>query len=129
MADDPQARTTSHAKSVDGLVQQESALDRAQKLKEQFDHAKNQQEPQHAQQAEQSKGGAQQGSQMVKDTKLAPALTPRGPARDAVDGRVHEVNLNKEHAAEQQKIEAARKAQEAFKARQHSQDHEHDRDR
>jgi hypothetical protein len=125
MADDQKDRLTSHAQNVDGLVHKESPLDRALALKEQFQRAQNQ----HLQsrQAEQAKGGAQQGSQMVKSHAPGQHLRMRGPLGAAVDKNEHKTEFRKEDAAEKQKQESARKAMEAFISRQKS-GPDHDRD-
>ena len=128
MPDDHEPRTASHAKSVDGLVQQESALDRARSLKEQFNRAQSPQE--HQQQTEQSKGGAQQGSKMVKEDAPALRPTPTGPMRDGPDQTASAAKLKKEHSIEDQKLQQAEKAREAFKSRQgtsHEQERDHER--
>ena len=125
MADDQQDRTTSQAKSVDGLVQQESSLDRARALKAQFQQAQSQH-----QQAEQTKSSAQQGSQMLKADAPGLRPAPSGPVRAAVDKQAFDAKLQKERAAEAQKLESARKAQETLKQRQqHQPDHNHDKEK
>jgi hypothetical protein len=126
MADDTKARTTSFAKEVDGLVQQENALDRALALKEQFKQAQNQH--QQSPQVEKAKGDAQQGSQMVKSDAPALRPTPKGLMRDRPDEQSFDARLEKERAAEDQKLENARKAQEAYNSRQHN-GPDRDRDR
>ena len=111
-------------------MHEESALDRARALKEQFNQAAHNQ--QQSKQAEQSKTGAQQVSQMLKDDKPSPFPKPPSPQRDIPDQQKYNSNLQKETAAEQQKIENARKAQEAFQSRQQQdkdRDQERDRDR
>ena len=130
MADDKQDRATSLAKNVDGLVQQESALDRAQSLKEQFNRAQHHQEHQKARETEQAKGGAQQGSQMVKDDAPVLRPTPSGPMRNSPDRNAFNANLQKERAREDQKLQQAEKMREAYKAQQQrTHDHERDRER
>jgi hypothetical protein len=66
MADDRHARI-SHASTVDGLVHQESPLDRARALKQQFNRAANPQEQQQSRETEQASGGGQQGLQTGRD--------------------------------------------------------------
>jgi hypothetical protein len=128
MADDQQDRATSFAKSQDALAQKENALDRARSLKEQYNRAANHQEHQQSKETEQSKSATQQGSQMVK--KDAPALAPKpnGPMRQIPDRQAFAAKLAKEHDNAEAKIEAARKLQESFKARQ-QQDRDQERDR
>lgn len=129
MADDRQ-RTTSHAKDVDGLVQQKSALDRARGLKEQFNRTQNHQEQQQSLQTEKSKGSAQQGSQMVREDAPGPKPAPKGPMRQMADRQAYQTKLQKEHDIEAAKLEKARKAREILKARQgKSRDHDHDHER
>jgi hypothetical protein len=127
MADDKQDRATSLAKNVDGLVQQESALDRARSLKEQFDRAQNQQEHQKSRETEQAKGGAQQRS-MIKDDAPVLRPTPSGPMRDGPDRNAFNAKLQQERANEAQKLQEAEKLREALKARQ-QQDRDQERDR
>jgi hypothetical protein len=114
MADDQQDRATSFAKGLDGLVQKNSALARARALKEQFNRAANQQEQQQSRETEQAKSGTQQGS--VKEDASALRPTPTGPKS----------KLAKERDSEAAKLEAAKKAQETYKAR-HSKSHDHER--
>jgi hypothetical protein len=128
MTDDQQIRGTSAAKNVDGLTHQESALDRARALKEQFNRAASHQEQQQSKETEQSKGSAQQGSQMVK--KDAPPTRPKPPSPMlALDRQAAHGNVAKERSAEDRKIEAAKIAQQ-FRDRQgKSNDHDHDHER
>lgn len=128
MADNDQERATSIAKSLDGLAQKDSALDRALKLKELYNRAANQQEHQQSKETEQAKSGTQQDSQMIKDDALKLRPTPSGPMRQMTDEKIYAAKLQKERANEEAKIEAARKAQEAFKARQ-QQDRDQERER
>jgi len=122
MADETKPRTTSHAKSVDGLARQETALDRALTLREHFNRAQAQQQ---AQQMEQTKSGEQQqGSGMVKRHAPQPRLTPKGPMRNLADRQVRGTAFQREHTAEAQKLENARKAAELLRTRQ-----QNDRDR
>ena len=128
MADDEQKPKTSFAKGLDGLAQKENALDRARSLKEQFNRAANRQEHQQSKEAEQANSGTQQGSQMIKEDALKPGPTPSGPMRQMTDRQIYAAKLQKEHDNAEAKIEAARKAKEAFKTRQ-QQDHDQERDR
>jgi hypothetical protein len=119
-------RTTSFAKSVEGLHHEESALDRARSLKDQFVRAQNDNQQQKETEAEKPPAG----SQMVRED--APVLRPTsaGPMRQMSDRQTATARLAREKDSAALKIEAARKAQEAFKARQgKSHDQEHDRDR
>jgi cell division protein FtsN len=119
-------RTTSFAKSVEGLHHEESALDRARSLRDQFVHAQNDNQKQKETEAEKPPAG----SQMIRQDAPVLRPTPSGPMRQTPDRYAAATKLSKEHDNADAKIEAARKAQEAFKARQHrTQDHERDRDR
>ena len=118
-------RSTSFAKSVEGLHHEESALDRARSLRDQFVHAQNDNQKQKATEAEKPPAG----SQMVRQDAPVLRPTPSGPMRQMPDRQASAVKLGKEHDNADAKLEAARKAQEAFKARQgKSHDHERDRD-
>jgi hypothetical protein len=118
-------RPTSAAKSVEGLHHEESALDRARSLRDQFVHAQNDNQKQKATEAEKPPAG----SQMVRQDAPVLRPTPSGPMRQMPDRQASAVKLGKEHDNADAKLEAARKAQEAFKARQgKSHDHERDRD-
>jgi len=128
MAADEQVRS-SHAKSQDGLVQKENALDRALSLKEQFNRAQSQHEHQQSRQTEQSKGEAHQSSKMVKEDKLAPRLSMKGPIGRISDRNSYGERFQAEHDTEKQKLENARKLQETYRAQNRSRDHDHDHDR
>jgi hypothetical protein len=99
-------RPTSHAKSVEGLHREESALDRARALREQFDRAQKnpQQQNQKATEAEKP------GSPMVQADALVLRPTPSGPMRQGPDRQAHATNLSRERdeaAARQAAIERA----------------------
>ena len=125
-------RTTSFAKSVEGLHHEESALDRARALRDQFVHAQEQNnEKQKPREAEKPLDGTQKGeteksgSQMVREDAPVMRPTPSGPMRQP-DRQAAYGKLAKERSAENRKIEAAKMAQE-FKARQ-AKAHDHERD-
>ena len=119
-------RPTSVAKSVEGLHHEESALDRARALRDQFARAQNDNQQQKETEAEKPA----EGSQMVKEDAPVLKPTPSGPMRATPDRYAAATKLGKEHDSEAAKLEAAKKAQETFKARQgKSHDHERDRDR
>jgi hypothetical protein len=130
-------RTTSFAKSVEGLHHEESALDRARALRDQFLHAQEQnnekQKPREAERppGESEKSGTakgeteKSGSQMVREDAPVMRPTPSGPMRQP-DRQAAYGKLAKERSAENRKIEAAKLAQE-FKARQ-AKSHDHERD-
>jgi len=123
-------RTTSFAKSVEGLHHEESALDRARALRDQFAHAQEQNnEKQKPREAEKPRDETEKsGSQMVREDAPVMRPTPSGPMRQP-DRQAAYGKLAKERSAENKKIDAAKMAQE-FKARQgKSHDHERDRDR
>ena len=116
-------RPTSVAKSVEGLHHEESALDRARALREQFARAQNDNQQQKESQTEKPPG---EGSQTVKEDAPALKPTPSGPMRQMSDRQASNAKLDKEHE-NAARLEAARKAQESFKARQ-GKSHDHDRD-
>jgi hypothetical protein len=123
-------RPTSVAKSVEGLHHEESALDRARALRDQFAHAQEQNnEKQKPREAEKPQGETEKsGSQTVKEDAPVLRPTPSGPMR-APDRQLAYGKVAKERSAENRKIEAAKIAQD-FKARQgKSHDHERDRER
>ena len=117
-------RPTSAAKSVEGLHQEESALDRALSLREQFARAQNDNQKQKETEAEKPPAG----SQMVKEDAPVLKPTPSGPMRQMPDRQANAVKLGKEHNNADAKIEAAKKAQETYKAR-HGKSHDQERDR
>jgi hypothetical protein len=120
-------RPTSFAKSVEGLHHEESALDRARALRDQFSRAQNDNQQQKEQQTERPPA---EGSQMVQQDAPVLRPTPTGPMRAGPDRYAAATKLGKEYDKEDAKIEAAKKAREAFKARQgKSHDHERDRER
>ena len=108
-------------------MHEESALDRARALKEQFNRAANQQEQQQSRETEQAKSGTQQDSQMVKEDAPVLKPAPSGPMRQIPDRQAYAAKLQKEHDSETAKLETARKAMKTFKARQ-GKSHDHDRD-
>ena len=118
-------RPTSVAKNVEGLHQEQSALDRARALRDQFTRAREQN---NQKEAERPRETEKAGSQMVKDDKPVLRPTPSGPMRGMPDRQAAAAKVGQEHNNAEAKIEAARKAQESFKARQ-QQDHDQERDR
>jgi hypothetical protein len=123
---DPE-RTTSFAKTVEGLHREESALDHARALRDQFAHAQEQNnERQKPRESEKPRGETEKsGSQMVKEDAPALRPAPSGPMR-APDRQAAYSKLAKERSAESRKIDAAELARQ-FKARQ-GKSHGHDRD-
>src|ERR1039458_5169137 len=89
-------RTTSFAKSVEGLHHEESALDRARSLRDQFVHAQEQNNAQQkSREAEKPRDETEKsGSQMVREDAPGMRPTPSGPMRQpdrqAAYGRVAE---------------------------------------
>ena len=123
-------RTTSFAKSVEGLHKEESALDRARSLRDQFTHAQEQNnEKQKA--AEKPQGETEKsGSQMVKTDAPVLRPTPNGPMRDLADRQASVAKLSKERTDAAQKLQQAQQMRDAFKERQQpSHDHGNDRER
>jgi hypothetical protein len=123
-------RTTSFAKSVEGLHHEPSALDRARALRDQFNHAQEQNnERQKPREAEKPQEGEKTGSQMIREHAPLMHPAPNGPLRQAVDRQASAAKLSRERSAESQKNRAAEMARQ-FKARQsQSRDHERDRER
>ena len=120
-------RPTSFAKSVEGLHHEESALDRARALRDQFARAQNDNQQQKERQTERPPA---EGSQMVSQDAPVLRPTPTGPLRAGPDRYAAATKLGKEHDKADAKIEAAKKAQEAFKARQgksHDRERDHER--
>ena len=117
-------RPTSVAKSVEGLHHEESVLDRALSLRDQFARAQNDNQQQKERQTERPPA---EGSQMVKDDAPVLKPTPSGPMRHSPDRYAAATKLGKEHDAADAKTEAAKKAQETYKAR-HGKSHDHERD-
>jgi hypothetical protein len=127
-------RTTSFAKSVEGLHHEESALDRARALRDQFVQAQEQNnEQQKPREAEKPQDGTQKGeteksgSQMVKEEMPVMRPTPNGPMRQMADRQAASSRMAKERSDAAQKLEAARRLQEALKARQ-GKSHDHERE-
>ena len=128
-------RTTSYAKSVEGLHHEESALDRARALRDQFAHAQEQNnEKQKPREAERPQDGTQKGeteksgSQMVREDAPVLRPTPSGPMRQP-DLQVARSKVAKEHDAAARKAEALKLAQQLRQQQQKSHDHDRDRER
>jgi hypothetical protein len=125
-------RTTSFAKSVEGLHKEENALDRARALRDQFAHAQEQNnQKQKPREAERPQGETEKsGSPMIRNDRPVPHLTPNGPMRTGGDRYASAMKMGKEHDTADAKAEAARKALEAFKQRlgqTRNRDHDHER--
>ena len=123
-------RTTSFAKSVEGLHKEESALDRARSLRDQFTHAQEQNnEKQKPREAEKPQDTEKSGSQMVSTDAPVLRPTPSGPMRQMADRQASAAKLSKERNDSAQKLEQAQQMRDAFKERQQkSPDHGHDRE-
>ena len=120
-------RPTSVAKNVEGLHQEENALDRARPLGEQFARAQNDNQQQKESQTERPPA---EGSQTVKEDAPVLKPTPSGPMRGMPDRQASAAKLTKEHNKADAKIDLARKAMKEFRAQQaKSHDHERDRER
>jgi hypothetical protein len=118
-------RTTSFAKSIEGLVHPESALDRARRLKDQFVRAQNDNQPPKQRETEKPPVG----SQMVKDDMPVLRPTPNGPLRQP-DRQAAYGRLSQERAEANKNLAAARRAHEAFRTKQgQHKTHDNDRDR
>jgi hypothetical protein len=128
-------RTTSFAKSVEGLHHEESALDRARALRDQFLHAQEQNNERHKpREAERPQDGTQKGeteksgSQMVREDAPVMRPTPSGPMRQ-MDRQANASRVAKEHDNAARKAEAAKLAQQLKDRQQKSHDHDRDRER
>ena len=124
-------RTTSFAKSVEGLHKEESALDRARSLRDQFTHAQEQNnEKQKPREAEKPQETEKSGSQMVSTDAPVLRPTPSGPMRQMADRQASAAKLSKERTDSAQKLQQAQQMRDAFKEQQQkSPDHGHDRER
>jgi hypothetical protein len=124
-------RTTSFAKSVEGLHKEESALDRARSLRDQFTHAQEQNnEKQKPREAEKPQETEKSGSQMVSTDAPVLRPTPSGPMRQMADRQASAAKLSKERNDAGQKLQQAQQMRDAFKEQQQkSPDHGHDRER
>jgi len=124
-------RTTSFAKSVEGLHKEESALDRARSLRDQFTHAQEQNnEKQKPREAEKPQDTEKSGSQMVATDAPVLRPTPNGPMRQMADRQASAAKLSKERTGSAQKLQQAQEMRDAFKERQQpSRDHGNDRER
>jgi hypothetical protein len=124
-------RTTSFAKSVEGLHKEESALDRARSLRDQFTHAQEQNnEKQKPREAEKPQDTEKSGSQMVATDAPVLRPTPSGPMRQMADRQAAQTKLSKERTDQARKLQEAQQMRDAFKDRQQpSHDHGNDRER
>ena len=123
-------RTTSFAKNVEGLHKEESALDRAKSLRDQFTHAQEQNnEKQKPREAEKPQDTEKSGSQMVSTDAPVLRPTPSGPMRQMADRQASQTKLSKERTDSARKLQEAQQMRDAFKERQQkSPDHGHDRE-
>jgi len=122
-------RPTSFAKSVEGLHKEESALDNAVVLRNQFAIAK---EKTVEQQNEKPQGETEKsGSQLVREDAPVLRPTPSGPMRAGPDRTASTAKLQKERMTEAQKLQEARKLLEIYRAQNptHGRSHDHDRER
>jgi len=124
-------RTTSFAKSVEGLHKEESALDHARSLRDQFTHAQEQNnEKQKPREAEKPQDTEKSGSQMVSTDAPVLRPTPSGPMRQMADRQASAAKLSKERNDSAQKLQQAQQMRDAFKEQQQkAPDHGHDRER
>lgn len=117
-------RTTSFAKSVDGLLKKESALDRTPALRDAQEQ--NDEKPR---ESEKPQGESEKsGSQMV--TTDAPVLrpTPNGPMRQMADRQASTARLSKEGTDSARKLQEARQLRDQHNAQQQkSNDRDHER--
>lgn len=125
MAENQPERPTSIAKSVDGLHHEESALDRAKQLRDQFARAQNDNQQQKERQTERPPA---EGSQMVREDAPVLRPTPSGPMRQMTDRRAAQDRLGKERGDAATKNEAAKMAQQFREKQGKASDHERDRE-
>jgi hypothetical protein len=118
-------RPTSVAKSVEGLHHEESALDRARALRDQFERAQNDNQQQKESQRVTEAEKPPAGSQMVRADAPVLRPTPSGPMRGIPDRQFSAEKVSKEHEAARK---AAAQLAQDFKARQ-GKTLDHDRDR
>ncbi len=85
MSDNLNKRSTSFAKTVDGLAHEESALDRARALKTEFDRAKNAHE--HSPEKEKTRQ-TQETASLSHAPVPEPHLRPDSQIRRAVDRQI-----------------------------------------
>src|ERR1022692_1285231 len=108
-------RTTSFAKSVEGLHKEESPLDRAKSLRDQFTHAQEQNnEKQKPREAEKPQETEKSGSQMVSTDAPVLRPTPSGPMRQMADRQASQTKLSKERTDSAQKLQQAQQMRDAF---------------
>jgi hypothetical protein len=94
VSDNLRKRTTSHAKTVDGLVHEESALDRARALKEEFNRDKP--APEHSRAREHDKDQqSEKAVDLAHSPRPEPHLRPEGPIRREVDRQIDKEKLEK----------------------------------
>ena len=114
-------RTTSFAKTIEGLTQPESALDRAIRLRDAFLDRYSQPEHERAQER-----GDERGSQLIREHAPALRPSPSGPMRAPADRQASRTRLANEYERENGKISAA---ELAHRWRQRQQQHGPERDR
>ena len=116
-------RTTSFAKSIEGLTHPESALDHARRLRDAF--LQRQAEPEHERRQERPDD---RGSALIRQDAPVPRLAPSGPMRGPADRQAAATRLGGERERENRKITAAELAHE-FRRHQQSRDHGRDHER
>lgn len=117
-------RTTSFAKSVDGLLKKETALDRTPALRDAQEQ--NNEKPR---EAEKPQGETEKsGSQMVSTDAPVLRPTPNGPMRQMADRQASTARLSKEGTDSARKLQEARQLRDQHNAHQQkSNDHDHER--
>ena len=124
-------RTTSFAKSVEGLHKEESALDRARSLRDQFTHAQEQNnEKQKPREAEKPQGETEKsGSAWSRKMRRSFARRRTAPCARWPTGRRRSPSCRRNAPTSAQKLQQAQQMRDAFKERQQkSPDHGHDRE-
>lgn len=110
MSAETNKRTTSLAKSVDGLAREESALDRALRLKEHFEQAKAAQAQSLQQEQAQQKTTGHVASRTIRKHAPRHNLNPPSPMRQGPDRQAYLEDHKKDVANENKKLERAKEA-------------------
>jgi hypothetical protein len=116
-------RTTSFAKTVEGLTHPEGALDRAIRLRDAFLERQNEPQLERVQERPDDRG-----SQLIRDDAPALRPSPSGPMRWPADRQAARTRLANEYERENEKISAADLAHD-FRQGQPPRNHERDRER
>src|ERR1035437_7302665 len=102
-------RATSFAKSVEGLQHEESALDHARALRDQFARAQNDNQKQKETETEKPPAG----SQMINQDAPVLRPTPSGPMRQMTDRQTASARLGEKRGDAGRKTERAKMRQQS----------------